>query len=522
MRILWSSNSPFCPSGYGTQTNVAARRLKSMGHDVGIFAFYGLEGSKLDWNSIPIFPNDARDWGVRRAPVFYNVFNADILITLIDVWVQKGLDPNMKWVPWVPIDHNPPPPPVLEVLRNSVGLVKPIAMSKFGQTILKKHDIDAYYIPHSVDTNVFKPLTEWREFEREKYGWSDKFVIGTVGTNNYERKNWSASLRGVQLFEKRHPGEVAYIMHTDPTDERGINLLELITTLGLQKVCKFFSTQERIVGIPQEEMARLYSTLDVFLLPSKGEGFGIPLIEAQACGCPVITTNCTAQPELTGGGWLLKDLTKQWTQQASWQFECKPEEICHLLETAYQAKKNGWIKKVQEKARAKALEYDEEKVYKELWTPVLADIEKKIKQPKNLEGVQEWRLAFIPMSCLPRKVLDIGCGMTQPYRPFLEPMGEYIGIDNRDSENEKVIKADANNLPYKDGEFGYVWCSEVLEHVDDPEKVVAEAKRVGRHGTILFSTPVTQAFKFDPDHKAVDPKRIPYTQMRNGDGLVSW
>jgi glycosyltransferase involved in cell wall biosynthesis len=520
MRVLWSSNSPFCVSGYGTQTNIACKRLKAMGHDVAIFAFYGLEGARTNWGDIPIYPNNARDWGIQYAPIFYNDWKADILLSLIDVWVQRGLNNTIKWVPWTPIDHNPPSPAVIQTLKESFGLVKPIAMSLYGQAQLKAKDIDAYYIPHSVDTKVFRPIPEWGKETRDKYGWQNKFVIGTVGTNNYERKNWSAALRGVALFAKKHPDEVVYIMHTEPTDNRGINLLELITALGLQDVCKFPSTTELLVGIPQEEMARMYSTLDVFLLPTKGEGFGIPLIEAQACGTPIITTNCTACTELMGGGWLLKDLTPQWTQQGSWQFECKPEEIAEKLQRAYEAKKKGWIVDVQAKARAKAMEYDEDVVFKELWPPVLADIEQRLKSKAlNLEGVQEWRLNFIPTTCLPRRVLDIGCGMTQPYKKFLTHLGDYVGVDNRDCANGDVVKADANNLPFKDGEFGFVWCSEVLEHVDSPQRVVDEAKRVGKHGVILFSTPANQFFKLDPSHKIVN---IPHSLCSTGDGLVTW
>ncbi len=519
MRILWSSNSPFCTSGYGQQTAMATKRLRAMGHDIAIFAFYGMEGARTDWEDIPIYPNNARDWGIKYAPLFYSDFKADILLTLIDVWVLRGLDRQMKWVPWVPVDHNPPPGIVVETLKTHAGIIKPIAMSRYGQDQLKKAGVEAYYIPHTVNTECFKPDPQWRQVSNERYGWENKFVIGTVGTNNYERKNWTAAMKAVAMFAKLHPGEVVYYCHTNPFDEAGINLQDLRVNLGLEDITRFPSQGEVLIGISQETMARMYNTLDVFLLPSKGEGFGIPLIEAQACGCPVITTNCTAQTELCGGGWLIKDLTPQWTQQSSWQFDCKPEEIVEKLERAYTAKKKGWISDVQAKARAKALEYDEAKVFAEIWPPVLADIEQRIKMPRNLEGVQEWRLNFIPTTCLPRKVLDLGCGLTQPYRKFLGGLGEYVGVDNRDGVNPEIVKGDAHSLPFKDGEFGFVWCSELLEHVDDPQRVLSEAKRVGKHGVCLFSTPLNQFYKLDPDHKVVN---LPYTTTSSGDGVILW
>jgi glycosyltransferase involved in cell wall biosynthesis len=520
MRIIWSSNSPFVGSGYGMQTAIACRRLRDMGHDVSIFAFWGLAGSRVDWGDIPIYPNNPGDWGIKHAPLFYDDCKADILITLVDVWVLRELDPKMNWVPWFPVDHNPPPPQVVQTLRQSAGLIKPIAMSKFGQEGMQKLDIETYYIPHTVNTNLFKPMPEWDKVAREKYNWEDKFVIGTVATNHIERKNWVAGMKAVAEFEKKHPGEVIYYMHTNPLDERGINLLALREALGIEGITKFPSQAEMVIGIEMETMARMYNTLDVFLLPTKGEGFGIPLIEAQACGVPVITTDCTAQTELFGGGWLIKDLIPTWTAQSSWQFDCHPEEIVELLEKAYQAKKNGSIVKEKKKARGKVLEYDEDKVFTEYWPPVLNDISDRLKQPRNLEGVQGWRMAFIPQTCLPRKVLDVGCGVKQPYRERLSALGEYVGVDLRNGKNPDIVIADAHNLPFGDKEFGFVWCSELLEHADNPKRVVEEAKRVGKHGVILFSTPENQFFRMDASHKVV--KGVEYTTVHTGDGCILW
>jgi len=111
-----------------------------------------------------------------------------------------------------------------------------------------------------------------------------------------------------------------------------------------------------------------------------------------------------------------------------------------------------------------------------------------------------------------------------PYHEVLKHLGEYTGLDNRfDKEAHengyRLIKADAHELPFKDGEFGFVWMSEILEHLDNPEKALAEAKRVGRHGVCLFNTPQVSSFKMDPDHKVV---KLPYTTIATGDGCIVW
>ncbi len=529
MRVLWSSNSPFAATGYGSQTAIACRRLKDMGHDVAILAFYGLQGSRVEWGDIPIYPNNPLDWGQTNSPLFYKDWKADILITLVDVWVLSKLNPEMNWLPWMPVDHDPVPPKVVATLKSASGLIRPIAMSKFGQAQLAKEGIEAYYIPHSVNCEVFVPNLEWRKVSRGRYNWQDKFVIGSVGTNHQQdRKNWRVALKAVKEFSAMHPSEIIYYMHTNPEDERGeLNIRQLLDKYELTDVVKFPSQTEMLVGIPTDWMARMYNALDVFLLPTKGEGFGIPIVEAMACGIPVITTDCTAQTEImeNAGGWLIKKLKPVFTPQNSWQFDCTWEEVVENLEKAYQSKKDGSIINHQKLARSRALEYDEPIIYKDFWIPTLSDIEKRIKQPKNLEGIQQWRRVFIPKVCLPRKVLDIGCGLTTPYHKLLEHLGEYTGVDLRFTGNEKLdgarlIKGDAHDLSmFKDGEFGFVWMSEILEHLDNPEKALAEAKRVGKHGTCLFATPQCSNFKVDPDHKIV---KIPYTTVTTGDGLLSW
>jgi len=514
---LISSNAPWVQTGYGVQTAAASLYLRQLGHDVAILAFYGLEGSKLDWGDVPIYPNDPRDYGIQRAKMYYDDFKADILLTHVDVWVLSGLDPNINWVPRLPIDHWPAPPAVVRVLKTHPAIRKILVESRYGQKQLAEEGIEAAYIPPGVDCERFKPSPEDRKEGRERYNWQDKFVIGMVATNHEERKNWTVAMKAVKVLHDHHPGQVVFYMHTDLVHPRGINLAALRENLGMVEYSFTPSQTSICVGIDRETLAKTYNVFDVFLLPTKGEGACVPILEAQACGVPIITTKCTSQEEAVGGGWFIERLDPFWTHQNAWQFNCHTEEVVERLEQGFEAWKDGSIKEQKEKARAKALEYDEKKLFSTLWPPVLADIEAKIKGPKNCEGVQPWRLNFIPKTCIPRKVLDIGCGVTQPYRKQLEHLGEYVGIDSRDGHD--VVHADAHKLPFSDKEFGFVWMSEVLEHVENPEQVMAEAKRVGQHGVCLFSTPMNPFFKGDPDHKVVN---LPYVTCATGDGLISW
>jgi glycosyltransferase involved in cell wall biosynthesis len=62
-----------------------------------------------------------------------------------------------------------------------------------------------------------------------------------------------------------------------------------------------------IGGVPLEETVRFYRAAEVFVYPSLNETFGLPILEAMACGCPVVTSDTSAMPETAGGAAVLSD-----------------------------------------------------------------------------------------------------------------------------------------------------------------------------------------------------------------------
>jgi glycosyltransferase involved in cell wall biosynthesis len=67
-------------------------------------------------------------------------------------------------------------------------------------------------------------------------------------------------------------------------------------------------TSVRHLGeVNDEDLARLYSGAEGLLFPSLYEGFGLPILEAMASGCPVLTSNCSAMPEIAGDAAILVD-----------------------------------------------------------------------------------------------------------------------------------------------------------------------------------------------------------------------
>ncbi len=96
------------------------------------------------------------------------------------------------------------------------------------------------------------------------------------------------------------------------------------------------------------------------------------------------------------------------------------------------------------------------------------------------------------------RVLDVGCGF-KPYEPLFAPYAvRYVGIDSGEHASPDVVGS-AEDIPVADGSFDLVLCSQVLEHVDDPARAVAELYRVtAAGGRVLASTHGVQVYHPSP------------------------
>jgi glycosyltransferase involved in cell wall biosynthesis len=293
------------------------------------------------------------------------------MITLYDVWVlnSKSYD-SIPIASWTPIDHNPVPPGVLGWLKKEN--VTPLAMSKFGLDQINKAGVDGYYIPHSIDTKVFKPtdkildqpVQEFMGFE------NDRFIVGMNAANKasgiIHRKAFGENMMAFAMLCRKYPDAILYI-HTDASSQHGWNLMALGQMLGIPTDNMAFPDPLAYrYGMTQQMLAGIYSSFDVLLATSYGEGFGVPTVEAQACGVPVIVSNFAASPELVGDGWVVGGQPLYDPAQHSFFTIPSVPEIFTALEEAYKRGK-GKSDKAIEFAQA----FDHEKVWQENWMPVL-------------------------------------------------------------------------------------------------------------------------------------------------------
>lgn len=94
-------------------------------------------------------------------------------------------------------------------------------------------------------------------------------------------------------------------------------------------------------------------------------------------------------------------------------------------------------------------------------------------------------------------VLDVGCG-TEPYRRFIT-FEKYIGMDQFDELNPDILGS-ATEIPFKDKCFDAVLCTDVLEHITEPEKAINEMKRAIKDSGYLYVTvPQTWCLHYEPN-----------------------
>jgi hypothetical protein len=380
--ISWFSNSPDAPTGYGMQTQQVIKRLVKDKYDVAILSNYGHEGVIGSWNDgaghdVRVYPRGAEVYSQDITPLNHMHWKGehpdqpDAMVTLYDVWILRGKKyDDINVASWTPVDHHPMPPKVGEWLAKPN--VTPLAMSKFGQSQMAERDIEAFYVPHAVE-KVFQPTPNIGDYDNRNYLGikKDAFVVGMNAANKangmVHRKAFAENLLAFSIFAKEHPEAVLYIHSEMFGVFSGWNLTDLMVACGIDPKQVVLADQIAYrYGIPQADLAGIYSAFDVFLGTSYGEGFGVGTIEAQACGVPVIVSDFAASPELVGDGWLVQGQPLWDNAQKAWFNIPSIPGIVEALNKAYKADRGP-----SSKALEFAKQFDADFVYETHWKPVL-------------------------------------------------------------------------------------------------------------------------------------------------------
>ena len=385
---VWS-NSYDMPTGYGQQVKYLINRLKRHGLDVSNISNFGLEGARsvIETKHGPVqhFPRSFHPYSQDTAPIDHMTFVNEVAdgpgfknvyFTLYDVWVLQS--PHYDLIQdiwsWVPIDHVTLPPKVKEwLVRKNV---KPITMAPHGQRLLEAEGIDSVYIPHSVDTKTLKEsyqLSNGRDV-RDYFNSRDRFVVGMVAANKstglVHRKAFNENLMAFAIFHKEHPDSMLYL-HTDAKGGGiGWDLLEMLQALGVpSEAVSVVNPVEYRYGSKVKDLATYYSAMDVLLATSMGEGFGVPTVEAQACGTRVIGSAWAATPDLVSDDcWLVPGNPVWDAQQKAWWQTPQVPAIVEALRQAYALGKTKSSAAVEF-----AQQFHTENVWSEYWMPLLRE-----------------------------------------------------------------------------------------------------------------------------------------------------
>jgi len=404
-KILWWANAHFCGTGYGVGTAGVIFDLRKH-YNIRNLAFYGLEGSALNFSNLITYPKRFCVFGSDAAKLLCTRWKPDIMVTLFDIWIDESgsrvgnpgwlSSMHPRWVPIIPIDHDPIPPPVLEPARKAY---KPVAMSRFGQRRLEQEGVHSTYIPHGVDTKLFAPSTDkvasqqhLQEISvplvpgKEEIWPEDAFVIGKVAANkDTRRKSFDRDAMALAIFFENNPDarkDTRVFLHTLPRFPGGFNIDHWYDLCGVSQYVKVIDEFFWYQGLSYEDMGKLYGGFDILLNASRAEGFGIPILEAAACGVPAIGTNFTSMPELIKGhGWLVEKYTRDLTAALSFVAIPDEYEMADHLADAYNNPDK--LRRFGADSRKFALNYDWEKVIVPLWIKLIEDIREEIR-PRTL------------------------------------------------------------------------------------------------------------------------------------------
>jgi len=378
MNLLWLSATPECHSGYGNATRHMISWLTKQGHWVAAATKHPVSIRWRMWNvpgtdkqrpilagtNVKVINNDIMD-----------KWKLDCCISMYDVWALKT--PIHRHIPWIPIDTQNVSEKIVKVVKDTP---MQIAMTKHGKRELEANGLSPEYAPIGFDPEVFHPKPDKAQEFRETLLWKDglkpddMFLIGSVGLNYPDdRKGFVILLQAFREFRKKHP-EARLFLHTQARKDQGTNYAKIAQELGVMDYIGWPDQAQFWLGqYTAETLASMYSGMDVFCLPTRGEGFGMPVVEAQACGTPVVVTENTSGPELTRSGCLIHTDSDDYvyTGLNTWRVQPKPSSVVRSLA---HVRSLTWIG-MRKEISAGVQEYAWPNVWENHWDPIIKKIE---------------------------------------------------------------------------------------------------------------------------------------------------
>lgn len=481
------ADAPWHKTGYGIQGLLLADQIKRRGHDTMIYAPGGFQGGTLLWSGhrgdhqdhIVLGANMGDDRAGSLGFAYWTDFyKPDLVITLLDAnalgaygWLGSAI-----WM-WAPIDTWPIPPRELGILARADRILVP---SGWGLDILEQSGLRGTYAPYTLDpsANYYPSRDARKAFRDSLHIGEDTFLIGMVGVHypHPDRKGFTYAMEAISRFVALYPDAPikAYFQTQVVTEDPAhyLDLYQVRQQFGMDRVIGFApATGPRYLS--DWEMRSRYNGFDCLLAPSIAEGFGIPVLEAQACGTPAIVNAATALTELIGpGSFGANPASSQIVMDCSMASIPSVDMLTHALYLAY----HEWLESADLRregshpANSANLsnwahnKYDTDAIWARIWAPLFEEIEESFVAQPTPDG---------------RITLNLGCG-TKPIFP--EALGDVTVNHDRTLHSPYVgVAHDLNELPWPfgDDEFTEILMFDVIEHLSaDVPAVMDECHRI--------------------------------------------
>lgn len=231
----------------------------------------------------------------------HHITNQDLAFLLTEIDLPHSIVTCYDLIPWVFYKNRS-----RYWQKNIEGLRKAekiITISEFSKREMIKHvgipqdRIDVIYC--GVDTNVFYPERDRTPLSKFGIGPHEKVLL-YVGSEE-PRKNLKVLLEAVAILREKITDIV--LLKAGSPGMGGDRRATIRMMRKLRVEDRVFFTGD----VTERMLAKLYNAADIFVFPSLYEGFGLPVIEAMACGCPVVASGTTSIPEIVEDAAILVD-----------------------------------------------------------------------------------------------------------------------------------------------------------------------------------------------------------------------
>lgn len=305
-KLLWIGDADVATGFARCTHNVLDTLQKSWEvHVLGL----NYQGDPHSW-PYPIYP--CRDmFGLRRMSELLEKIKPNLVVIQNDPW---NVPEYLKQVEGIPVVATMPVDGKNCRGGKLNGLALAVFWTQFGlnEARLGGYERSAVVIPLGVDLDLYQPLN--KRVARREVGLpsvlDEVFIVGNINRNQ-PRKRLDLTVEYFTEWVNSREIDDAYLfLHVAPTGDNGYDVQQLMQYHG------FRGSRKRLIlaqpdigsGVPERELVNVYSSFDVQLTTTQGEGWGLTTMEGMACGVPQIVPDWAALGE--------------WTENAVVKVEC--------------------------------------------------------------------------------------------------------------------------------------------------------------------------------------------------------